>query len=251
MIQVQTAHNVSLTLTPAGLGDRLIAHLLDRCIQGAYALLAVLIGALLTAQGVTLPTWAYLLFVGVPIGIYFPLFEILLDGQTPGKRMRKIRVIRLDGEAPSTGDYLLRWVLGFVDFTLSTGAVAVTAIALTERSQRLGDLAAGTTVVSASPRARLSDTVFEDVSAPDPLTYPDALRLEDADVRLIRDAISVIRVQGVTVQSKQVAEAVVDIVQSHYGIAPVDQRLYPFLRTLLHDYTILAGKADASFEPAA
>lgn len=249
MIQIQTAHNVSLTLEPAGLGDRLIAYLLDGLILSAYLVLALIIGFILGEQGVSMPMWVGLLLIGVPYLIYFPVFEILLDGQTPGKMMRKIRVVRLDGEAPGVGDYLLRWVLGFVDFMLSSGAVAVTSIALTDHSQRLGDLAAGTTVVSSTPRARLSDTVFEDISTPAPITYPDALRLDPADVRLIRDAISVIRVQGVTVQSKQVAEAVVDIIESHYGIAPTDKRLYPFLRTLLHDYTILAGRADAAFEP--
>lgn len=251
MIEVQTAHNVSLTLEPAGLGDRLLAYLIDMLVQIAYVItLAVAFGLLGSLLDITFPGAVYVGLIGVPLLVYFPVFEIALDGQTPGKKARSIRVVRLDGQPPSARDYLIRWALGFVDFTLSSGAVAVAAIALSDRSQRLGDMAAGTTVVSSQPRARLSDTLYERIEEPEPVTYPAAAGLRDDDVRLIRDAVHALRVQGLTAQSKRIAEAVSEIVEAQYGIARGETRVYIFLRTLLHDHTVLARRADAAFEPA-
>ncbi len=244
MIHVQTAHNVTLALEPAGVGDRLLAYLIDLGILVAYTVLLSLLFYVVEVGSAALQV----AFFSLPWLLYFPVFEIAMDGQTPGKKVRKIRVVRLDGEPPSIGDYLLRWLLGFVDFTISTGAVAVTSIALTKDSQRLGDLAAGTTVVSSKDRARLSDTLFERVASDEPVTYPDAARLSDADIALVRDAIRVIRLEGVTAQSKKIALSVVEVIEAAYGITPGEQRLYFFLRTLLQDYTTLAGRTDAAFE---
>ncbi len=247
MIHVQTAHNVTLALEPAGLGDRLLAYLIDIAIIVGYS---TLVGIIISFADVGSAA-VQIALLAVPTLLYFPIFEIALDGQTPGKKVRKIRVVRLDGEPPSIGDYLLRWLLGFVDFTISTGAVAVTSIALSQQSQRLGDMAAGTTVVSARDRARLSDTLFERMDQAADVTYPEAARLSTADISLIRDAVRVIRIEGVTVQSKKIAQSVIEVIESAYGISPGELRPYIFLRTLLQDYTTLAGTADAAFEPMA
>ncbi len=250
MIHVQTAHNVTLALEPAGLGDRILAYVIDIAILLGYNTLMWLFLFAIKFGSYGSEAVMVALF-SLPWLLYFPVFEIAMDGQTPGKKARKIRVVRLDGEPPSIGDYLLRWLLGFVDFTISTGAVAVTSIALSQHSQRLGDMAAGTTVVSARDRARLSDTLFERIDHAADVTYPEAARLSNADVSLIRDAIRVIRIEGVTVQSRKIAQSVIEVIESAYGITTGEQRPYFFLRTLLQDYTTLAGTADAAFEPVA
>lgn len=68
------------------------------------------------------------------------------EGQTLGMRAMNIRVVRIDGGLPNLGQYVTRWILLIVDGALA-GLVGLLTMALTQRNQRLGDLAAGTLVV--------------------------------------------------------------------------------------------------------
>ncbi len=82
----------------------------------------------------------------LPAMLYPMLFELLNNGQTIGKRLMNIRVVRLDGRPLNIGASLLRFLFMYIDtLFMFVGAVV---IAVTPRSQRLGDLAAGTAVVS-------------------------------------------------------------------------------------------------------
>ena len=82
---------------------------------------------------------------------YFILFEWLLNGQTPGKRMLHVRVIKQGGYALRFFDTLLRNLLRVVDFLPLFYGVGLTSLLLTRDSQRLGDLVAGTLVVYQEP----------------------------------------------------------------------------------------------------
>jgi hypothetical protein len=79
---------------------------------------------------------------------YFILFETLWQGQTPGKRFAKIRVIRDDGRPIGLQQATLRSLLRAVDDTLFLGAFL---IILSRREKRLGDWAAGTIVIQSEP----------------------------------------------------------------------------------------------------
>src|SRR5690606_21050190 len=104
--------------------------------------------------------------VTVPFLLYHPLFEILMNGQSPGKRQMKIKVVSLDGSSPTIGGYLMRWLFRLVEVFMLRGAVAMVTIAANGKGQRLGDIAAGTTVVKLVPQhATSSDAVFTQVES--------------------------------------------------------------------------------------
>jgi uncharacterized RDD family membrane protein YckC len=92
---------------------------------------------------------AIFFFIGFAIYIgYFVFFETLWFGQTPGKRIAKIRVVRDDGRLIGLQQATLRALLRPFDETLFIGAFL---IMLGNREKRLGDLAAGTIVIQAQP----------------------------------------------------------------------------------------------------
>ena len=119
-----------------------------------FNLLVYAFALLLSAFGVQSELW-----VSAIVGLgsfalyngYFILFEWLLNGQTPGKRLLHIRVIKQGGYALRFFDTLLRNLLRVVDFLPLFYGVGLTSLLLTRDSQRLGDLVAGTLVVYQEP----------------------------------------------------------------------------------------------------
>src|SRR5690606_39594735 len=83
-----------------------------------------------------------------PIIFYTLVCESLMSGQTIGKKIMKIRVIKIDGYQASFGDYLVRWLFRVVEIVIFQGVIAVMAIIFSGKNQRLGDTVSGTAVVS-------------------------------------------------------------------------------------------------------
>lgn len=149
---IVTPEGVELSLEPAGLGSRLIAALIDTAIQFAILIAASIIIAGVAAAGVggdALLVGSVLLVFFVLFG-YFPLFEGLWDGRTPGKRAQRLRVIQKSGQPARLAHVLVRNLVRLIDFLpvwYSIGAITM----IVTKNQRLGDLAAGTIVVKEVP----------------------------------------------------------------------------------------------------
>ncbi len=152
---VLTPENVELTYTTAGLGSRFLALLIDTIIAGVLMVVVLLIG-LGSAAGAAVTggeSAASAVYALVVIAVflilfgYFIFFEGVWRGQTPGKRVLGIRVIRDDGLPENFTANVIRNVVRVVDALPGTYAVGVVAMFVSKRSKRLGDMAAGTLVV--------------------------------------------------------------------------------------------------------
>ncbi|HET9502835.1 MAG TPA: RDD family protein [Hymenobacter sp.] len=189
-VRIYTTQNVSLAYEAASIGDRIVAALIDIAILVAWMIGVGWLLRQLLPTDYEVRQWVAWVVIGVPVGFYDLACEVLLNGQTVGKKARHLRVVRLDGTAPRLGDFLLRWLLRIIDIDLTAGAIAIITIALNGRGQRLGDLAAGTTVVSLRPQA---SPLAEVVSAAVPTDYepvfPQAGQLSDHDISLLRQLI--------------------------------------------------------------
>ena len=145
---------MAIELPLAGIGSRFIAILIDYLIWGFVFLIlgllaAIVIPALHFFGGVS-ANWAIgiaLLIVFLLQWGYFALFEAFGNGRTPGKRVAKIRVIHQSGRGINFVEALARNLVRFVDAAPSFYAIGVVAMFLSKRSQRLGDMVAGTLVV--------------------------------------------------------------------------------------------------------
>jgi uncharacterized RDD family membrane protein YckC len=154
---IVTPEAVVLEFETASVGSRLIAYTIDSLIQTALAI-AFFVAAALASDALGSLGWlgAALIYIAVFLILlgYAPLFETFWRGRTPGKAALGLRVVTSEGAPVRFRHAAIRGALGLVDFWLLTGGVAVLAILLTRRNQRLGDLVAGTLVLRERTGAR-------------------------------------------------------------------------------------------------
>ncbi|HEY9639877.1 MAG TPA: RDD family protein [Coleofasciculaceae cyanobacterium] len=157
-IKLLTPESVELEFTLAGIGSRALALSIDYSILLLCLLLFWMIWGLFSSQllryldstGIaygSVPIWLgaiAFLFSFVIFAGYFVAFEVLWQGQTPGKRITKIRVIRDNGRPVRLAQAVLRSLLRPIDDSFFIGAFL---IFFGKREKRLGDWVAGTVVV--------------------------------------------------------------------------------------------------------
>jgi uncharacterized RDD family membrane protein YckC len=191
---VLTPERVSLQYDIAGIGSRGAAVLVDTVLQFIALTVLMLVGVLVVgfaagfagfsssgqaAGAVIIGVYALATFV-VTAG-YFMLFEILWNGQTPGKRLVGVRVIRENGYPIRPIDAVIRNLVRIVDWLPFTYGVGVLTMLLNQRSKRLGDFASGTIVVREGSRVPVAMPL---------LSGPGDMRgfeLSNQDATLVRD----------------------------------------------------------------
>ena len=141
-----TGQHVRLEQTAASVLQRSVAWGIDLAVLFASQLLVwPLLLAVNAATHSDEATLILAFVLEIALSSYPLLMEVFNHGQTLGKRLLSIQVIRLDGTEPSVSDSLTRWLLLLIDFFYFI--IGLVFIIFTKNSQRLGDLAAGTTVV--------------------------------------------------------------------------------------------------------
>ena len=184
-IQINTVFNIDLEFETAPFHRRLLAYGID------FFLLVIYLYTIkfLLYQGLRISLKDYIgldiLLISLPMLLYSLVTELSMNGQTLGKKLMKIRVISLDGGEPTAGQFILRWITKFFEwpflfgyiyassvalfmyamYTGFFGVAVVIAILVTKKSQRLGDLAAGTIVVDAKTFMSVNDTIFIPVNS--------------------------------------------------------------------------------------
>lgn len=239
-IRIETTQNIELEYELAGVGDRLVAYLIDLLLYGAYLLLVILLESetnVLEAVG----GWAILLY-SLPILTYQLLCEVLMNGQSLGKRVRRIRVVSLDGRQPTLGQYLIRWIFRILDDIIGSGVVAILCIAMTERAQRVGDLLAGTTVVRSEPLAKFHETIHAHTEEDYVPVYENAILLSDHDISLLKEVLNLMaREPG---RHGGILSKAVEKTCQVIGAEPA-QDTVGFLQTVVRDYSHLTGAEEA------
>lgn len=229
-VKVSTSYNVPIEYSLAGVGERVIANILDYIFKGLYYLTFYVIFSNLEVN----PEAYVFILASLPIFIYNPLCEILMEGQTLGMRLRKIKVISLNGKQTNIGQYLIRWLFRIIDISISSGAVALVSVTTTKKGQRLGDLAAGTTVVSSRSEASLEDTIFTETEEDYQVLFPEVHLLSDSEVEIIKETLAYYR----SSKKGKVMEALALKVQEKLNIQ-TEKRPHIFLDDILKDYNHL------------
>jgi len=159
-VELVTPENIAFRYHIAGPFQRFWPYVLDWLIRAGFlSLLAVALACSGLAFAFGLGPWLIVAFL--MDWFYGGVFEAIWNGQTPGKRMCRMRVVSVDG-SPITGlQAVLRNFLRFADLMpfgigayLPTAQIGLVTMALNDRYQRLGDLAAGTMVVVEEPQRR-------------------------------------------------------------------------------------------------
>jgi len=233
-LQIETAQNVDVDYEVASIGDRILAQLIDYAVYFVWIMIvAIMIPALGVMKSGISQTWIMTGAMFFPIALCPLLCEYFWDGQTLGKIALKIKVIKLDGSKATLSAYLLRWLLTTIDISLFSGLVAIITIAVTGKGQRLGDLAAGTTVIKTQPTVRLEDIVVPAHAPNYQPKYAGVARLSDKDIRTIRKVLAT--------NNQTLMEETVSKIEELLGINSLDTAS-EFLRTIVNDYHFYASE---------
>ena len=255
-IHIPTVFNIDLAFETAPFRKRLVAYIIDFALMIAYIYVAK--SALYGFWEVVLGTNMGLdiLIVSMPMLLYSLASEVLMNGQTIGKKIMKIRVVSLEGGQPSFGQYLLRWITKFYEWPFLFGYIAYSAgfivlyimitsflgiavalaIIVTPRNQRLGDLAAGTVVVNTYTDLNIKDTIFMEVSSQHyTVKYPAVMRLSDNDINTIKSVLK----NGTSKSNRPLLARVTRKIEEVLDIEAKEEHVY-FLEQLLRDYNYLA-----------
>ncbi len=150
--QVETPEGIALELRSAGLVPRALAWAIDAAIRAAAASVAAAVSVVLGEGG----TGFYLILAFVLFWFYPVLFEVLRDGQTPGKQAMSLRVVNANGTPVTWLASIVRNLLRTVDMLPLFYACGLVAILVDAHSRRIGDIVAGTLVVYTDPPAKQS-----------------------------------------------------------------------------------------------
>ncbi len=237
-LTINTTQNVKINFLAATIGERLLAFMADLTIQIAYLIAVfwgVFVGFGLGKVLESLDNWSkgavIMLFV-LPIMIYSLVFESVFEGQTLGKKLLKIKVVKIDGYQASLGDYLIRWLFRIIEIFSNAGVIGMIAIVMSHKSQRLGDIAAGTAVISLKQKVSISSTILEEIDDNYMPIYAAVIKLSDNDMRIIKETF-------LEARSKQDYKKIAQLVQkieSVTGIKNQSGNEVDFVKTVLKDY---------------
>lgn len=193
-IYIKTTQNIYFFFEEASIGTRIIAQIIDLLIQGGYIFV---IYQLFEEKIFSYESYALLILLSMPSFFYPLVCEYFMQGQTIGKYVTQIQVIKIDGYQPSFSDYAIRCLLAFFEIYLTSGAVALMMMVMTKHSQRLGGLLSGTAVVSLRERTALSQTILQDTEKQyvPYFSLAQILAFSDNDVQLIKDVFSQVKRQ--------------------------------------------------------
>ena len=240
-IEIQTTQNVNIEYPVASIGDRVVAALVDQLIMIGYfiAIIFLYIWILDSTDGSAFyyPV-AYFVVLFLPLFFYHLLCETFLNGQSFGKKIMKMRVVKLDGNQAGIGNYFLRWIIAPVDIYFTYGSVGLITMLINGKGQRLGDLAANTTVVKLKAAVKLEDTILHSTPVNYEVKFPQVSMLSDKDIAIVKEVLDLNYKQPDVMMYEKILHKTKDAIGTKMGISSSMHPLY-FLDTVLKDYNYL------------
>lgn len=233
-IEINTAQNVTIQYELASFGNRAAAFFIDLIVL--FGLISCLNIFFLQLGSSTV----FMYLILLPVMLFYTLCsEILLDGQTIGKRAIGIKVVKLNGDPATAFDYLIRWAFRFLDIWVSAGSIAAMLISSSTYNQRLGCLLSGTTVIkkSSTRTFTLKDILnIQSIQNHQP-SFPRVVQLSEQDMLFVKKVLE--RNKRYKNEShRELLEKLADKIADIIGVnAQLDKE--KFLKTILADYIVL------------
>jgi uncharacterized RDD family membrane protein YckC len=242
-IEISTTQNVTIEYEFASLGERILAFFIDAIILFVVTVLwnwfvVVALGWFIS-QDYFLALFLTTFFPLMMYFLYFLLFEGF-TGQTIGKKIVSIKVVRIDGQEPTLSDYAIRALFHLVDTAFSAGFLAITLVSTTDKRQRVGDIAANTCVVKLNPTStfRLVDILTIDSLDNYTPVYPQVTQLKEEDMLLVKSVLFRYQKHQNEAHSLAVINTTNHLIEI-LGISNYPNDGVTFLNTILKDYIVL------------
>jgi uncharacterized RDD family membrane protein YckC len=150
---IETPEQTVLEFPLAGIGSRALALAIDTLLQVGVLIVLGLLAAFITFEAIVPRMGKQYVYAILIFGAflsqfgYFAIFETIWNGQTPGKRWTKLRVITDSGRPIGAQAAILRNLMRIVDALPSLYAVGIITSLISSQSKRIGDYVAGTVVI--------------------------------------------------------------------------------------------------------
>ena len=267
VLRVATNFNVELEFTAAPFGRRLIAWTLDLLLQFFYLLIASrflrwLMQQLDPSSDNDYNLWAIVLILLLPFYLYHFACEVLMNGQSVGKRIAGIRVVNTAGGRPALSQFVIRWLIRTSDYTVLLiilyapysmmfgsgffSAVGASLLLLCadvilvnsmKTHQRLGDILAHTLLISTRHTGTFEETIYFPVAETYVPRFPQVMQLTDRDINSLKGLLDTASKRN----DYELAERAAAKIKNHLSIH-TEISAFELLKTLLKDYNYLATK---------
>jgi uncharacterized RDD family membrane protein YckC len=238
-IEINTAQKVTIQYELASLGNRFLAYFIDLLVMAGVITFLSILGQAAIQNWDNMMVFVYLILA--PFFLFYTLFsEIVMNGQTIGKKSMGLKVVKLNGDAPTTHDYVMRWMFRFVDLWMSLGSVGALLINASPKSQRLGGLLSGTTVIRTTSQRTFSLNDILKISTLDTYnpSYPQIRKFNEQDMLFIKKVLERERRYPNPAHRKAVSTLSQHVAQQ-LDIPKIPKDQSKFLRTLINDYIVL------------
>ena len=266
VIRVTTSFNLDIDFEAPPFHRRLFAWMIDLFILIFYIIIASKILRQIErnmdySDANRYNMWAVGLVLVLPFIIYHPVCEILMNGQSVGKRLMGIQVVNENGGKPSVSQYLIRWLIRTSDYMLlviiiyapyvaifgmqffwalgGSLALLITDIVLvnSKKQQRLGDLLAHTILIKTKHRTSIDDTIFLHVGEDYTASFPQVMQLSDKDINALKGILDAAKNNNDYDLALNASEKIKAHLKIETSLSP-----FEFLEVLLKDYNYLAAR---------
>jgi uncharacterized RDD family membrane protein YckC len=262
-VRIQTNFNIEVEFITPPFYRRLFAWAIDLFLEIFYLIMAGRFYDSLErgrySRDDNYNMWAIGLLLLLPFLVYHVVCETTMNGQSFGKKLMGIRVISEKGGKPAISQFIIRWLIRTSDFTLfimilmipsaryygtavfwglgGVGALLLVDIILVNSSkqQRLGDILAGTILISTRQKDSIEDTIFQDVGARYVPSFPQVMQLSDRDINSLKSILDTAKKRHDFHLAEMASEKIKNHLQIRTTLSPFD-----FLEVLLKDYNYLS-----------
>jgi uncharacterized RDD family membrane protein YckC len=232
-ITIQTSQNIVIEQTLASVGERIVATIIDY----SFFIIYTIIIAIFMSQ---VKSPVIFLILMLPVVLYQLICESAMNGQSLGKKIMKIKVVKIDSTEANFGSYFIRWIFRLVDVALFFGAISTMTIILNGKGQRLGDIAANTTVIRLKDKS-FNDTIYTSLPDEYKLVYPQVNKLTDSDIYTIREVLNFLTKSDHSFASMTMADKAKTALESKMSIQS-EMKSEKFLIAIMHDYNYIHSR---------
>lgn len=238
-IEITTAQKVSIQYELASVANRFTAFAVDIVIWIGILIFMNFIRIVVFFDSEADLYFTYI--IQLPTILFYTFVsETLLDGQTLGKKIVGLKVVKINGDPASAFDFLIRWSFRFIDIWMSAGSVAALLISSSDYNQRLGCMLSGTTVIrkKSSKNFKLEDILniksIENYEA----KYPEVTKLSEDDMLFVKRVLEQASKYNNSTQEKaidQLTKKIAELLEIKY----IPSNKIEFLKNILSDYVVL------------
>lgn len=237
-LEIVTSQNVAIDYNLANIGERGVAFIMDVIFIGVIIfILSIVESFIVPYQYMNVVNYSTSFIV---ISFYTLLSEILMNGQSWGKKLTGLKVVKINGTEARLSDYLIRWAFRSVDIYLTLTTLGIIMINSTVKSQRLGDMLANTAVVKIKPERRVTLANIESLKNKTThiVQYKEVMHMNEKEMLVLKSALDQAR-QNPNRAHAEALEMLSAIMQERLHIHNHEKTDREFLQKLINDYIVL------------